>query len=230
MSEFLNIVGEDGEAELAVLLIPDIWGLTNYNQETAQNFANKYQRPCYILDYFYQLTGKQSRFDQSSDGTIAVGLMNEMTGEDFVAIFNKAISEIKANQANLKSISVVGFCFGGRLAYLTGLEKMVDKIVSFYGAGAVKPDFYQGKSAIKTLCAARAGDKNLKVLGFYGTNDDSIPGPDRRTVQAVFQNNHIAYEHHEYRAGHAYFQPGRESYDEVAAQQSGEVLDTFLTQ
>lgn len=228
MSEFLNIVGKDDEAELAILLIPDIWGLTNYNQETAQNFANKYQRPCYILDYFYQLTGKQSRFDQSSDGTIAVGLMNEMTGEDFVAIFNKAISEIKANQANLKSISVVGFCFGGRLAYLTGLEKMVDKIVSFYGAGAVKPDFYQGKSAIKTLCATRAGDKNLKVLAFYGTNDDSITESDRETTKNALQDSQIAYEQHEYQAGHAYYQEGRPSYNRLAASQSNSELDKLF--
>lgn len=228
MNEFLSVTNASSTAEKIIILIPDIWGLTDYNQATAQNFADKYQRPCYILDYFYQLTGKPSKFDQAADPSTAPTLMDKMTGEDFVAIFNKAINEIKLSQPNLSSITVIGFCFGGRLAYLSGLEKLVDKIVSFYGAGSAKPGFYQTKSAVDALCSARHDDKSLQVLAFYGTNDASISEADRQYVASAFGASSILYEHHEYPAGHAYYQEGRPSYDQSAAQQSNEVLDGFL--
>lgn len=228
MNEFLHVLGEDSNSEHAILLIPDIWGLTDYNRVTAQSFADKYHRPCYTLDYFYQITAKPSKFDSAADSITAPALMNKMTGDDFFAIFNKAIDKIKDNQPNLESIAVVGFCFGGRLAYLAGLEKLVDKIVSFYGVGATKPDFYQHKSAVDALCESRAGDTNLKVLAFYGLNDESITESDRQTVATIMQTSHISYKHHEFPAGHAYFQAGRSSYDDSSARQSSNILDKFF--
>jgi len=229
MNEFLTVTSENHEAEQVLLLIPDIWGLTEYNQSTAQSLAIDYARPSYILDYFYQLTNQPSIFDSSIDSQTAPGLMEKMRGEDFVEIFNKAIIQIKLNQPKLKSIQVVGFCFGGRLAYLSGLEKLVDKIIVFYGAGALKPDFYQNKNVIETLCQARAGDQNLKVLAFFGSQDQSIPANDQASIQQSFESAKISYEHHEYNAGHAYFQQGRPSFDSDAAQKSKHDLDNFLT-
>ena len=226
--DYLTAIAPDPEAERVIILTPDIWGLTDYNQATAQALANDYGRPCYILDYFYQLTNQPSKFDPNHDPQTAPGLMEKMRGEDFMEIFTKGVTAIKAKQPKLKSIQVVGFCFGGRLAYLAGLEKMVDKIVSFYGAGALKPGFYQGKTAIEALCDARAGDQDLQVLSFFGNQDQSIPASDQAQIKQSLEAAHISYEHHEYEAGHAYFQQGRPSYSAEAAQLSKAVLDKFM--
>ena len=143
-------------------------------------------------------------------------------------LVKNANKNIKANQPKLTSIQVVGFCFGGRLAYLAGLEKMVDKIVSFYGAGSLKPGFYFDKNVIEALCGARTGDKNLKVLAFFGNQDQSLPSSDQTQVKQALESASISYEHHEYDAGHAYYQQGRPNYSAEAAKMSKNVLDKFI--
>lgn len=228
MNDYLNVANPNPQATDAILMIPDIWGQTDYSQATAQGFADDYGLPCYSLDYFYQVTGRPSRFDPQNDGDTAVGLMDSYRGEDFVAIFERALADIKTAQPSLQSLTVIGFCFGGRLAYLTGLEKIVDKIVSFYGAGALRPGFYKQQSAIEALCESRNSDPGLEVLAFFGTEDASISPQDRKTTQDIFGQTQISYQPSEQPVGHAYFQPGRPNYDASAAALSKAVLDKFL--
>ena len=226
MSKFLKTIGSDAASTQAIILLPDIWGLTNYASHTAEMLSQRYNSPCYILDYFYQLTGQTSNFDPHTDQTTATALMAKLTGEDFIKIFQSAVYEIQKSQ--LEKLTVIGFCFGGRLAYLAGLSKTVIKIVSFYGAGAHSENYYQGKTPAEALCDARKADANLEVLSFYGTKDESIPAEDQLKTAQEFQNAQIAYTAKQYPTGHAYFQEGRESYDREAAEKSWQDLDVFL--
>jgi dienelactone hydrolase len=212
-------------------MLPDIWIQTAYSDETAQQFAQKFGMPVYMLDYFYQLTGKANSFNPQTDQAIAPQLMNKMNGEDFINIFNKALVEIKANHSKLESITVIGFCFGGRLAYLSGLSSEVKKIVSFYGAGAHTANYYEGKTPVEALCEVRKSDESLKVLSFYGSQDGSIPQADRELTTQSFKNAGINYAEKVYDAGHAYFQSGRaDMYNEEAANASWNDLDSFIRQ
>ena len=145
-----------------------------------------------------------------------------------MAIFKKAVEQIKKSQPGLSSIQVIGFCFGGRLAYLAGLEQSVKKIVSFYGAKSAMADYYDGTSAAGALCDERGGDNSLKVLAFYGKNDASIPEDDRAVIKKLFEEANIGYLAYEYPAGHAYFQKGRPNYDAESAALSKQQLDEFL--
>ncbi len=216
------------DSQDAIVILPDIWGVTNYSLGTMASMAKKYARPCYLLDYFYQLTGVPSKFEPDVDGAKATGLMDKLSGEDFIKIFSSALVEIKQSQPSLESVTVVGFCFGGRLAYLTGLSNQVNKIVSFYGAGARRANYYQGKTAIGALCQARANDTSLAVLAFYGTQDPSIPESDRKLTQQLLLSAGIVYRQSLHNANHAYFQPGRPSYDSASAQASWAILDAFM--
>ena len=210
-------------------MLPDIWSQTPYSADTATQFANKFGMPVYMLDYFYQLTGKANIFDPSTDQAVAPELMAKMAGEDFIAIFNKALEDIKADQPRLKSITVIGFCFGGRLAYLSGLSSEVKKIVAFYGAGAHTANYYQGKTPVEALCEIRHADESLKVLSFYGSQDGSIPETDRQATAKAFKDAGINYTEKVYDAGHAYFQSGRaDMYNEAAANASWADLQNFI--
>lgn len=231
MNNYLKLFSPKLESNQIIIMLPDIWSQTDYSDETAKKFAQKFGMPVYMLDYFYQLTGKANNFSQQTDQVTASELMNKMTGEDFINIFNKALDEIKANQPKLESITVVGFCFGGRLAYLSGLSSEVKKIVSFYGAGAHTANYYEGKTPIEALCEVRKNDESLKVLSFYGSQDGSIPQADRELTTQSFKNAGINYAEKVYDAGHAYFQSGRaEMYNEEAANASWNDLDSFIRQ
>lgn len=229
MNNYINLYGPNKESAQAIIMLPDIWSQTSYSAETATQFAQKFGMPVYELDYFYQLTGRANSFNPQTDGAVAPELMNKMTGEDFINIFNKALTEIKANQPKLESITVVGFCFGGCLAYLSGLSSEVKKIVAFYGAGAHTANYYQGKTPIEALCEIRLADQSLKILSFYGSQDGSIPEADRELTAQSFKNAGINYAEKVYDAGHAYFQPGRaDMYNEVAANASWKDLYSFI--
>ena len=228
MNEYIKAYSAQPASSNAIIMLPDIWGQTAYANDTATQFAARLGLPVYVLDYFYQLTGQVNNFDPLADQAIATGLMAKMTGQDFLNIFSMAVEEICSSQPQLKSIIVIGFCFGGRLAYMSGLDSKVKKIVSFYGAGAPTPSYFQDKTPIEALCEARNEDESLDVLSFYGNKDGSIPEADRQLTSQEFRNAGINYTEKIYDAGHAYFQPGRDSYDEPSAVASWQDLDNFV--
>lgn len=231
MNNYLKLFSPNPESTQAIIMLPDIWSQTDYSADTATQFAQKFGMPVYMLDYFYQLTGKANSFSPQTDQATAPALMAKMTGEDFANVFNKALEDVKANQPKLESITVIGFCFGGRLAYLSGLSSEVKKIVVFYGAGAHTANYYQGKTPIEALCEIRRSDGSLSVMSFYGSQDDSIPEADRQLTADSFKNAGINYAQKVYDAGHAYFQPGRaDMYNESAANASWNDLDSFIRQ
>lgn len=226
--DFIRQFGQVGQSsEEAILLLPDIFINTDYAIATAEEFTKQFNRPIFMLDYFYQLTGQSNAFS-SADSVMPFELMQRMTGEDYVDIFQQCLKVIKGNYPVIKTLTVIGFCFGGRLAYLSGLEPMVKNIVSFYGAGANKPDYYQGKSPIEVLSATRGGDSQLRVISFYGTEDSTIPASDRELTKKCLEEAKISYQAREYLAGHAYFQVGRDSYNVSAAQKSWNDLKEFI--
>jgi carboxymethylenebutenolidase len=150
-----------------------------------------------------------------------------MTGEDFVTIFEKAVSDISESQKGLKNIVVIGFCFAGKLAYLCSKNSLVDTIVSFYGAGANQPGFIGEQSAIEYLVSNR-GNSDLRVHSFFGIQDESIPTVDREKIQSALKAAQINYQAYEYDAGHAYFQAGRTNYNQQAAQASWQELQKII--
>ena len=228
MNDYIKAYSAQPASSNAIIMLPDIWGQTAYANDTARQFAARLGLSVYVLDYFYQLTGQVNNFDPQVDQDIATGLMAKMTGQDFVNIFSKALKEISSSQPQLESIFVIGFCFGGRLAYLSGLNSKVKKIVSFYGAGAHTSSYFQDKTPIQALCEARNEDETLNVLSFYGNKDGSIPEADRQLTSQALKNSGINYTEKVYDAGHAYFQPGRDSYNEPSAASSWQDLQKFI--
>lgn len=226
--DFIRQFGQVSHSnEEAIIVLPDIFINTDYAIATAEEFTKQFKRPVFMLDYFYQLTGQSNAFS-SADSARPFELMQRMTGEDYVDIFQQCLKVIKGNYPVIKTLTVIGFCFGGRLAYLSGLAPMVKNIVSFYGAGANKPDYYQGKSPIEALSATHGGDSQLRVISFYGTEDSTIPDTDRELTKKCLEEAKISYQAREYPAGHAYFQAGRDSYNVSAAQKSWNDLKEFI--
>lgn len=207
----------------AIIVLPDIYCQTDYAKNTVNEFAEEFGRPVFMLDYFYIGTNQANCFGEQDRDQVHK-LMEGMIGDQFVVFFQKAIAEIQQDYPNIMQFTVIGFCFGGRLAYLTGINKYVRSIVSFYGAGAHNPGFIAGKSAIEYLVSSRARGVDLQVTSFFGTQDESIPESDRMRTQSELVNAGINYQGYEYDAGHAYFQEGRPNYDEVANRSSWEVL------
>lgn len=219
-----------GSSDTAVIVLPEIFGLTGFITSTADRFADEFQMPAYALDFFYQLTGKPNKFDYESDMQKGVELMQQMRGEDFLQIFNDAVNNIMSDHPEVKNFIVCGFCFGGRLAYLTGLNENVKSIISFYGAGANGPDYIQGRSCIESLASERTNDSSLRILSLYGGTDESIPTEDRAKTKSLLEEASINYKEIVYPdAGHAFFNNQRaDRYSSEASSAAWDEIRSFL--
>ncbi len=86
-----------------------------------------------------------------------------------------------------------------------------------------------GKSPVESLIDARSGSA-VKVLSFYGGQDESIPLEDRAKTKQLLESAKINYAEEVYeQAGHAYFNDSRaERYNADAAKESWEVIKDFI--
>jgi len=225
---FIFIEGDATNASKAVIILPDIFSFNHGNLETLEMFAKELDLPIFGLDYFYEITGQNNELEYTM-GSEAVSLMQKMTGENFVSIFNKAVEAILNSNPTIQEFTVIGFCFGGRLAYLSGLNNKVSKVISFYGSRMHDPVFYQAKSAVASLCLSRNSDKNLKVLALFGEDDASTPDIDLELSVDSFKHANIYYKEVVYpNAGHAFFAKERPVYNKEAYDQALEEVKNFI--
>lgn len=219
-----------GSSDTAIIVLPEIFGLTDFITSTTDRFADDFHMPAYALDFFYQLTGKPNKFDYESDMQKGIELMQQMRGEDFLMIFNNAVHDIMNSHSEIQKLIVCGFCFGGRLSYLAGLNENVKSIISFYGAGSNGPDYIQGQSCVEALADKRANDSSLSIISLYGGKDESIPEEDRDKTKSMLSEADINYQEVVYPdAGHAFFNNYRtEKYNELASKKAWEKIVEFV--
>jgi len=226
---YTNTAHYTQESTKAVIVLPEIFGITDFIKGVTDRIAEEFSLPAFALDHFYSVTGEAEVFDYYGDYSRNMEIMNSMKGEDFYKLFQQALSGIQAEYPTVTEFIVVGFCFGGRLAYLAGMDERVSKVVSFYGGQPHLPNCFDGKSPVEALVDVRGGSR-LKVLAFYGGKDESIPAEDRTETKELLERAKIDYSEKVYeQAGHAYFNDSRlERYNADDAKESWEVIKDFI--
>ena len=202
----------------AVIVLPEIYGLNDFVRSVADRAAQELGAIGVGLDHFYAVDNQVHTigYDEHEKG---VKLMQAVTGETYLSLLGKTIDSIIGEYPSVVDITVLGFCFGGKLAYLSGVDKRVTTIVSFYGGASLAPDFYQGKSAVRSLVDARKDDADLRVLGLFGEQDELIPLQDREAIHDTLSGAGIQCEIRALKAGHAFFNQDRaDRYNASAAE------------
>lgn len=121
-------------------------------------------------------------------------------------------SQVKAGQ-----ISCVGFCMGGRVAFLANSVVPLRSAVSFYGAGIA-----QG-------LLDRTEKQHGPILLFWGGLDKHITAEHRRSVVDALSENRKSYVAVEFsNADHAFFCDQRPAYEPNAARQAWALTLEFL--
>lgn len=211
----------------AVIILPEIFGLTKSMRGVADRFAEEFDFPSFALDFFYAVNHEQNDFDYKTEGEKGMTLMQQLTAEMFLDIFRKTREEVKTLYPSVTEFLVCGFCFGGKLAYLSGIESDVTEIISFYGSRSTLP-FYGEKSVVEALAESRLNDKRLTVTSFYGNQDSSIPAEDREKRKHLFQEAGINNQEYVFETGHAFFNVDRETYNKKAALDSWEIVKAII--
>lgn len=228
LQDYLYAAGDVVSEEKAIVILPEIYGVQDFTRELAGKVQAELGWTGYVLDHFYAETGQVQTFSYD-DATPGIEIMNKMTGEKYLALLEKAIAEIHKRQPKVQRIAVWGFCFGGKLAYLSGVQKEVTDIVSFYGGASLAADFYKGDSVINALTMLRQGDGSLRVFAAFGENDEMIPASDVSTIHEELDQAGILTEVRVYAAGHAFFNEDRtDRYVKPAAEKAWADVQKFL--
>ena len=98
------------------------------------------------------------------------------------------------------NIGIVGFCFGGRVTFLTSVRHALGAAVGFYGGGIVTGRFPQFPPLVSEV-----GALQTPWLGIFGDEDASIPVEDVEQLRGALANaavptEIVRYEH----AGHGF--------------------------
>lgn len=217
-------------SDRVVVVLPEIYGLNDFSRTVADRAAEELGAVGVALDHFYTVTGESSSGLTYADHEVGVAIAARVSGEKYLKLLTEAIDAVEARYPTVEHVTILGFCFGGKLAYLSGAEKRVDRIVAFYGGGSLEPGLYDGESAVDALVIARHGDLGLKVLAIWGEEDAYIPQRDRDKIHEAMTAVDIPVQMKVYPAGHAFFNHDRaDRFDATAAESAWGDVKNFLS-
>ncbi len=218
MVRFRGHNGDEGEAYYAralgpgpfpgMVVIHHLPGWDDWIIEVARKFAHHGYAA--IAPHLYFREGPGSPDDVGARVRAAGGVPDEQVVGDVAG----AVAFLRARPESNRKVGLIGFCSGGRHAYLCACRLPdVDAIVDCWG-GRVIVDDPAELTPMRPVAPIDLTDRlNSPLLGLFG-NDDQAPSPDQvNRHEALLKRLGKAYEFHRYDgAGHAFFAVDRPSY------------------
>ena len=205
-----------------VVMIPDVWGLSDHYRElavrlSAEGFAVLALDP-------YRKTGK----DEFSEPAEAMAWIARLSDPLVLETVQDGIDHLGREGASAgQKIGVTGFCMGGQYALLAACDcRGLSACAPFYGMIRYADGLDPLKKPRQPLDAI--ADLNCSVLGFYGEEDAIIPVADVEALRvglAASQGEVVLYPG----AGHAFMNDTREAlYRPAAAEDAWSRLVPYL--
>jgi carboxymethylenebutenolidase len=198
-----------------ILVLQDQFGVTDFLRDTADRFAQLGFTA--IAPALYHRTGV---FEMAYEGGYDANKPHHkaVTWDGQIADAEAAYDWLLGEGVSAERIGAMGFCMGGRLAYLANAHRPLRAAISFYG-GRIAPDLLHHAAA-----------QHGPLLFFWGGRDDVIP---QEQVRAVADGLTAAGADHDQvvfsDAGHAFFCHSRPAmYHERAAREAWAMSMEFL--
>ena len=229
-TEFLSI-GEgvsgflakpSGVPGIGVVVIMEAFGLNAFVKGVCERFA----RAGYMAlapDIYHGDTFEYADRDR------AIARVNDVDDDVAMREVGTALDTLVAQGARDGRLAVIGFCMGGRLAFLANAVHgtRLAASVSFYGGG-IAPTVPRGKR--KSLID-RMGDLSAPQLLIYGGRDASIASDEHARIAKALSDANKRYTLAVLPdAPHAFATFDRESYHAAAAEAAWRIAFGFFVQ
>ena len=185
----------DGKPWGGLVVVQEIFGVNQHIRSVADRFA---QEGFYAVApaLFDRVQRNLELTDAGEDMQKGMAAAQKINIDDAVKDVDAALQY--AAKETGKPAGVVGYCYGGTLAWLSATRLAPAAAVGYYGGHI----------------ARFAGEKpRVPVMLHFGKHDNHIPQADVEKVQAA----HPEVEIYWYDAGHAFNNDTRASYNEAAA-------------
>ena len=166
-TKFRSYLAEASGGDAGVVIAPDVRGLHPFYEELAERFASAGVHAI-AFDYFGRTAGAERRGDDFD----YMPHVRQTTPKTVFADIAASRAQLE-KETDTRRTFVLGFCFGGRIAFLSSAEVPgLAGIVGFYGRlGKRENDPWP-------VPAEEAGRMRAPVLGLFGGDDPGIPRTD----------------------------------------------------
>lgn len=158
-----------------ILLLQEILGVNSHIRAVADQYA----MAGYVVlapDIFWRIQRRVELGYSEPEIQQALSFWRQVDVPETVSDVCIAGRKLKSMQENSGKTAAVGYCFGGRLAYLAAAEDAVDAAVSYYGGG-IQDDLDV------------AGNVSVPMLFHNAENDHQIPSSAVVQIKEKFTHN-----------------------------------------
>lgn len=186
----LTVWVPDGGTGPGLLLLQEIYGVGEYIRAVAADLAHL----GYVVgapDLFWRLEPGYTAIHDAAGLTRSLEMASRFDVQAGVADTVAALHHLAALPEVDGGAGMVGFCFGGSIAYLAAAESSPDVLISFYGSMV--------PGSLELL-----GRIHCPVLFHFGGSDPYIPRDQVRAVEAAAARHPGVQTVVEEEAGHAF--------------------------
>lgn len=184
-----------GEPKAGIVVVQEIFGVNAHIRSVADRFAQSGY--LVIAPAIFDRAERNVELGYDAEGMKkGIALVQQIPLEKTVSDIDTAMQYLREHGAH--KVGVVGFCWGGTLAWVSNTRLHPDATVSYYG-GQISKYIHE-----KATCPA---------IFHFGLKDDHIPQSEVEEVQHEYPGFAVFT----YDAGHGFNCDARSSYNEPAA-------------
>jgi carboxymethylenebutenolidase len=201
----------------AVVVIQEIFGINAVMREVCDRLAGEgYLAVC--PDLFWRLEPGVELTDQTqAEWNRAFDLMNRFDVDRGIEDIRAVVDQVRTGPGCSGKVGAVGYCLGGRLAYLTATRTDSDASVGYYGVG------------IENYLAE--AERLAQPLMLHIASEDAYVPKDAQAMIIAALKDHPQVTIHTYPGcDHAFARPGGAHFDAGAAAQANARTAAFFKQ
>jgi carboxymethylenebutenolidase len=201
-----------------VVVIQEIFGVNAVMREVCDELASYCGYVAVCPDLFWRLEPGVDITDQSqAEWDKAFDLMTRFDVDRGVGDIRATIDQLRRDPACSGKVGAVGYCLGGRLAFLTATRTDCDASVGYYGVGI---EGYIGET-----------EKLTHPLMLHIAEQDAyVPPPAQAQIIAALKGNPLVTIHTYPGRDHAFARPGGAHFDKADAGKANDRTAAFFKQ
>lgn len=165
------IARPDNEGAPGLVIIQEVFGVNDFIRATVEAYAAR-GFVSVAPDIFWRLEpGVQLNPNEETEFNRGIELMGQFDQPTGIEDIQATITSLRNNPACNGKVGVLGFCLGGRLAYMAALGTDADVAVSYYGVG------------IETMLD-QAGDIKIPMLLHIAEEDGFVPPEAQAAIKS----------------------------------------------
>ncbi|HEY9630580.1 MAG TPA: dienelactone hydrolase family protein [Coleofasciculaceae cyanobacterium] len=200
-----------------IVLIQEILGVNQNMRQTADDYA-KEGYLVLVPDLYWRLEpGVELNSEIKEQWTKGFELLQAFDVDSGVEDLKASLAFLRQHPSSTGKVGSLGFCLGGKLAYLMATRTDADANVSYYGV-----------DLDKNLAEATKIQKPL--LLHMGRNDEYVSSDAQASIQQGLKGNLLVTIYHYEGVSHGFGRAGSAAYRQAAAELAHDRTLAFLKQ